>query len=460
MPTVIEPPAFPTMLAERPSGKQNPNRGAGWPLVILLVAFLISVVYLLNKVSLSNHGTTTTFHTADLGEASVSPTNPGTTTTFRTADLGEAGASQSPAQADENLAADAATVAEMDASCRTNFPSDATPITSIVLNNIRLFMTAGSAWGAIRKASKGDKSENEIEIQRAVCSDGHNCIRSISYTTHNKLKIAAELSEAIDPGCSVVAGVVVRRPGPDPRDDEVIVNTLTKALGAPRQVLGGRVWGENGPQFVLNNDGQGSELRDPTADFKIAKFRLTAGAAKAEETAKVEEFAKPEEDRRAATTNPPSVMPDDEKAVVEAIEDARRAYKVAANDLARGGTRGQRKSALCHALKGKSVDDWTGTIETLSSNSEGKGVISIRIGPDIHVATWNNALSDIMHTTLIEPGTELFSRLSSLKVGDRVKFSGLFFESNTDCVFELSMTLGGSMGDPDFIMRFTAVAPL
>ena len=65
-----------------------------------------------------------------------------------------------------------------------------------------------------------------------------------------------------------------------------------------------------------------------------------------------------------------------------------------------------------------------------------------------------------MHTTLIEPGMELFSRLSSLKVGDRVKFSGLFFESNTDCVFELSMTLGGSMGDPDFIMRFTAVAPL
>ena len=51
-----------------------------------------------------------------------------------------------------------------------------------------------------------------------------------------------------------------------------------------------------------------------------------------------------------------------------------------------------------------------------------------------------------MHTTLIEPGMELFSRLSSLKVGDRVKFSGLFFESNTDCVFEFEYDARGIDG--------------
>src|SRR3954447_3015699 len=50
-------------------------------------------------------------------------------------------------------------------------------------------------------------------------------------------------------------------------------------------------------------------------------------------------------------------------------------------------------------------------------------------------------LSDISDQTLIDPGSALFAKISTLKVGQKVVFSGTFTRSETDCIKETSLTL-------------------
>jgi hypothetical protein len=135
-------------------------------------------------------------------------------------------------------------------------------------------------------------------------------------------------------------------------------------------------------------------------------------------------------------------MPLEETVFIKAVADARAAYEAASNDLAAGGVRAQRKSAICGALPSLSVENWQGTIDTLSSNSEGKGVVYIQLAPDVIVGTSNNAITDELlgNHTLIEPNTALFGILAKLQTGTEVRFSGSFFHSDADCVYEVSMT--------------------
>jgi hypothetical protein len=162
----------------------------------------------------------------------------------------------------------------------------------------------------------------------------------------------------------------------------------------------------------------------------------------------------------SAPPRPSLPVPSDQAGFVRAISTARTAYRAAANKLAAGGARSRRQQAICSALQGQSASGWIGTIAELSSNGDGKGVISIEVAPDVHVATWNNALSDIGSDTLIEPASSLFKRLAAMRRGDIVKFSGNFNSSQVDCVGEQSVTLDGSMTDPVFTMRFTSISKL
>src|SRR4051812_28897335 len=68
-------------------------------------------------------------------------------------------------------------------------------------------------------------------------------------------------------------------------------------------------------------------------------------------------------------------------------------------------------------------------------------------------------LSDISDQTLIDPGSALFAKISTLKVGQKVVFSGTFTRSETDCIKETSLTLSGSINKPEFILRFSEVRP-
>lgn len=153
-------------------------------------------------------------------------------------------------------------------------------------------------------------------------------------------------------------------------------------------------------------------------------------------------------------------LPDAEKRLIAAVRAAADSYKGAQNDLAKGATRAVRARAICAAVRPGTVKDWVGKVATLSSNSDGKGVISVEIAPKIHVQTWNNALSDVLHETLIAGDSPVLAQAATLSKGMKVRFSGRFFASDVDCIHEQSMTLSGSMTSPDFVFRFSKIEPL
>ena len=119
----------------------------------------------------------------------------------------------------------------------------------------------------------------------------------------------------------------------------------------------------------------------------------------------------------------------------------------------------QRDRALCVAFLSPLIDDWTGTIKKIDSNSDGKGVLEISIAPDIQVKTWDDAFLDIGDRTLIDPGSPIFTAVSAMKEGQRVSFSGRIFKGKgSDCVKESNLSLRRQVEEPEFIFKFSKVS--
>jgi len=150
-------------------------------------------------------------------------------------------------------------------------------------------------------------------------------------------------------------------------------------------------------------------------------------------------------------------IPAEEQAFLAAVQQGQSAFRAAPNDMAKGGTRSLRRDSICKSLTGMAISNWVGDIEQLSSNGEGKGVLELSLADSIHVKTWNNSFSDASDGTLIAPASPLFKGLSQMKVGDLVIFSGIFIPDLLDCVKETSLSLEGSMTDPEFLFRFSSV---
>lgn len=146
-----------------------------------------------------------------------------------------------------------------------------------------------------------------------------------------------------------------------------------------------------------------------------------------------------------------------EQQFVDLIQDYASRYKTANNDMAKGAVRYSRAQAICSLMAETAATDWRGKIEKLSSNGEGKGVLSLQISNNIEIKTWNNALSDLSDQTLIIPGTTLHNNVVTMRPGQSVIFSGTFIRSKDDCFREGSMTMDGSMVDPEFVFKFTNV---
>jgi TonB family protein len=153
------------------------------------------------------------------------------------------------------------------------------------------------------------------------------------------------------------------------------------------------------------------------------------------------------------------VLPAEEQEFIRAVQQSQIAFQSAPNEMAAGGIRFQRRVAICRILPAMFVSKWLGRITTQESNSDGKGVLEISLADGISVKTWNNDISDIGDHTLIEPSSALFAAVSQRKVGDQVFFAGTFFPGNNDvdCVKEASVSLHGSMQEPEFVFRFADV---
>jgi hypothetical protein len=152
-------------------------------------------------------------------------------------------------------------------------------------------------------------------------------------------------------------------------------------------------------------------------------------------------------------------LPPAETEFINIVSTAQRGSPQAQNDMQRGGLKATRDEAICKVLTSFAVENWIGTVTKVDANSDGKGVLYISLAEKITLTTWNNDLSDIGDNTLIQPGTELFRAASSLKEGQKVLFSGSFLPKIEGCINESSITLSGKLEDPDFIFRFSGVAP-
>jgi hypothetical protein len=161
----------------------------------------------------------------------------------------------------------------------------------------------------------------------------------------------------------------------------------------------------------------------------------------------------------AAVAAPSPPLPEQQQKFLSINDDFAAKYRSAANEMAQGALRVQRASAICSLFQSPTVKDWVGTVQTLSSNNEGKGVLNVSMNKIANAKTWNNALSDIGSETLIQPGTPLHDAALQLARNDTIIFSGTFLKDDKDCFKESSLTQRGSMTDPDWIFRFSAVTP-
>ncbi|MFA6966112.1 hypothetical protein [Bosea sp. (in: a-proteobacteria)] len=150
---------------------------------------------------------------------------------------------------------------------------------------------------------------------------------------------------------------------------------------------------------------------------------------------------------------------DRQQLFIQAVERGRAAYAAGANEMAKGGARPARAKEICAALADIKVSGWTGVVRELSSNSHGKGVLSVDIGQGILLGTTTIDFGD-WNDTLIAPGSALFQKAAALAPKQRVSFSGLLVRNDVDCVQEKSLTLAGSMKAPEFLFKFTDLSPL
>lgn len=159
-----------------------------------------------------------------------------------------------------------------------------------------------------------------------------------------------------------------------------------------------------------------------------------------------------------STTTIVDLRPDQQVSFITAIENGRAELDAATTDLQRSKALRDRDRALCDLLENYVATDWVGTIERIGANGEGKAYLTLEIGEDARVQTWNNAFSDIGDNTLIPENSEVFAVIVPLTEGDRVRFSATFLKGSDTCLKAGNFTETFYGIDPEFIVRFTQVS--
>jgi hypothetical protein len=153
------------------------------------------------------------------------------------------------------------------------------------------------------------------------------------------------------------------------------------------------------------------------------------------------------------------LIPADQKSFANIVDYAAAEAKNSENDVKKGKLLVERNKNIC-ALKIGNINDWVGTIRSITTNSDGHGVLSVKVSDHGYLTTWNNALSDVFDGTLIKPGSAIHNTIAELNRGDLIKFSGNFVENDETCVGEQSLTLNGKIRDPEFTFQFGMVSPM
>ena len=134
-------------------------------------------------------------------------------------------------------------------------------------------------------------------------------------------------------------------------------------------------------------------------------------------------------------------------------------------DFQVGAVLSERDKELNNFMTSKSITNWIGTVKKVDSNSEGKGTLSIAFGKNnFYFQTWNNAFSDDLKAltggrkTLIEPDSDLYSVMGTLRKKDKVKISGSLFIDVSSSYLEIqNFTKKGKIKSPEFTFAFDSI---
>ncbi len=150
---------------------------------------------------------------------------------------------------------------------------------------------------------------------------------------------------------------------------------------------------------------------------------------------------------------------DQQTAFIRTVDSFYERYEEAENELQSSAQRAKRRTALAKLLPDRTVQDWTGTLESFDTDARGNAYITIEPegAESITIATWNNALADAETHSMISSGSELYDKLAEMREGDPVIFSGTFAADEQDHIAEGSLTEDKAMTTPDFVMVFSDV---
>lgn len=128
-------------------------------------------------------------------------------------------------------------------------------------------------------------------------------------------------------------------------------------------------------------------------------------------------------------------------------------YDAAKNALKRSGLVTKRKSEIGSVFQGElSVENWVGTLESLSTDSGGDATVTIRLSEGVTIWTIGAGKINI--------GSALWDQVAEFEEGQKVAFSGNFFRGEKHFLKETSFTERGAMQEPEFSFQFSTIRPL
>jgi hypothetical protein len=146
-------------------------------------------------------------------------------------------------------------------------------------------------------------------------------------------------------------------------------------------------------------------------------------------------------------------MPEDEKRFCDLVESSRKQYaRVEGNEIQEKETFTERN----HAFRSFAPKNWIGKAGKVDTTSAG-ATFEVELPCDAKIKTWNNSISDAGSGTNIKKESRLYSVVSSVTPGQRVRFSADLLNNEKGDVIETSLTKSGSMREPELVARFADV---
>ena len=199
------------------------------------------------------------------------------------------------------------------------------------------------------------------------------------------------------------------------------------------------------------------------ADLKAEEERKIAEKKAAKERKIAEKKAAKEKKTNLSSNNKQTSS--QQKKFLDIIKKGQLKLKDVETDFQIGAVLSGRDKELNNFMISTSITNWIGTVKKVDSNSDGKGTLSIAFGKNnFYFRTWNNAFSDDLQAslggrkTLIDPDSDLYSVMGTLRKKDKVKISGTLFIDATSGYLEMqNFTKKSKIKSPEFTFVFDSI---